>query len=342
MSNIHRLPRSQDIERQASLWFARLNADDASSEDRARFAAWLEEHPSHGRAYESLSETWQELEKSGPLVRAVQFGQAMSPSGASRPGWMRWRLAAAAASAVLLALCLSLYRYHNPDETVFQAAVGEQTSVTLPDGSAFTLNSNSLAHVDYTARRRIVVLERGEAFFSVIHNSKRPFWVHAGTSWVRDVGTEFNVDMRGSKVVVTVREGIVKVLAAISTAEPPADPSLIRSAAPVTAGEQLNIIGRAEILHDLPPAQLRRLLAWRTGSLYFQDEPLGEVADELMRYTNLKIEFADPSLRGWRVGGTFRTTPAGAQALLRMLHDGFGMPIRKLGDDRVEVEAPPK
>ena len=342
VTNIHRLPHPQDVEREASLWFARLNADDVSREDRVRFAAWLQQHPSHGRAYDALCSTWQELERSGPIVRAVYFGQAMIAAGSPPQRRSRWRLIATAAGIALLALGFGWYRYHTPDQTVFQAAIGEQTTVSLPDGSSFTLNSNSLARVEYTTRRRIVVLQRGEAFFRVVHNPERPFWVHAGDSWVRDVGTEFNVDMRGPRVVVTVREGIVKVLTALSSAKPPADPGLIRSAASITAGEQVNVIGRAEILHSLPPQQLSRLLAWRTGSLYFQDQPLGEVADELMRYTHLKIQFSDPQLRQLRVGGTFRTTPAGAQALLRMLHDGFGMRIRRVGHDRVEVLARPK
>lgn len=342
VSNIHRLPRPQDVEREASAWIARLNAEDVSEEDQARFAAWLRRHPSHGRAYTALCETWRDLENTAPLVRAVYFGQAMNAAGARRSGRTRRRLAALAASALLLTLGVVWFRYRYPDQSVFQAAVGEQTSVSLPDGSSFTLNSNSLARVHYTAHRRIVLLERGEAFFRVVHDPTRPFWVHAGTSWVRDVGTEFNVDMRGRHVVVTVREGVVRVVAAVSAAEPPTNPRLIRSAAAVTAGEQVNVEGSAEIRHALAPEQLSRLLAWRTGTLYFQDQPLGEVADELMRYTPLKIEFADPALRRVRVGGTFRTSPKGARALLRMLHDGFGMTVRRLGDNRVEVQAAPK
>jgi transmembrane sensor len=339
VGNVHRLSRRQDIEREASLWLARLSADDVCAEDRERFAAWLREHPTHERAYRALRETWDVIEKAGPLVRAVQFGQTMNAVFMPRPRRARWQLAALAAGAALIALGVGWYRYRYPDQTVFQAAVGEQTSVSLPDGSSFTLNSNSLARVEYTRHRRIVLLEHGEAFFRVVHNPKRPFWVHAGSSWVRDIGTEFNVDMQGTSVVVTVREGMVKVLTAASSAEPPADPNLIRSAAALTAGEQVNIVGRAEILHDLPTAQLDRLLAWRTGTLYFQDQPLGQVTDELMRYTHLKIEFADPALRQVRVGGTFRTSPAGAEALLRMLHDGFGITVRRIGNDRVELEA---
>jgi ferric-dicitrate binding protein FerR (iron transport regulator) len=71
------------------------------------------------------------------------------------------------------------------------------------------------------------------------------------------------------------------------------------------------------------------------SSVHFQDETLGNVAAELMRYTHLKIEFSDPALRQLRVGGTFRAGPEGADALLRLLRDGFAMTIRHEGPGRV-------
>ncbi len=58
-----------------------------------------------------------------------------------------------------------------------------------------------------------------------------------------------------------------------------------------------------------------------------------------MRYTPLEIEIEDESLRQMPVGGTFQTSPEGAEALLKMLEDGFGARIRRVGTDRVYIEA---
>lgn len=339
MVDLRHIPDREEAERQASDWLARLNADDVSEEDRRRFAEWLRASPVHARAYEALCATWQELEKSGPLVRAVYFGQAMIAASAPRPRRRRWAAAAIAATLAAIALA-AVWGLRPQDDSTFQAAVGEQTTVALPDGSTLKLNSNSRARVEYTPAARIVHLDRGEAFFSVVHNANRPFWVHAGSSWVRDVGTAFNVYLAPSGVVVTVSEGAVKVLHSGSGGVPPSDVAAISAAASVSAGEQLKVNGSAEALRDLDAAQLSHLLAWRGGSLNFEDEPLGEVADELMRYTNLKIEFSDPALRKLRVGGTFRTSPEGAEALLTVLHDGFGMTVRRDGPDRVYIEEP--
>jgi transmembrane sensor len=106
----------------------------------------------------------------------------------------------------------------------------------------------------------------------------------------------------------------------------------------VTAGQQADAHGRADVIHALDATQLTRLLAWRKSSLYFQDEPLGDVVNELMRYTTLKIEIADDSLRQLPVGGTFQTSPEGAEALLRMLQDGFGTRIERVDADHVTIE----
>jgi transmembrane sensor len=164
--------------------------------------------------------------------------------------------------------------------------------------------------------------------------------VHAGDRWVRAVGTAFNVYLRPAGVEVTVSEGTVKVGNATEYESPPSDASYTTSAAAVRAGEQADAHGRADVIHALNLTQLNHFLAWRKSSLYFQDQPLGDVANELMRYTTLKIEISDDSLRQLPVGGTFQTNPDGAEALLRMLQDGFGTRIRRVDADHVTIEGP--
>jgi transmembrane sensor len=166
--------------------------------------------------------------------------------------------------------------------------------------------------------------------------------VRAGDYWVRAVGTAFNVYLRPTGVEVTVSEGTVKVVSATANEPPPSDAAITGFVQAVTAGEQADVHNRAEVIHELDSAQISRLLAWRKSSLYFQDQPLGEVVNEMMRYTTLKIEFDDDSLRSLPVGGTFQTSPDGVEALLTMLHDGFGTTIRRDDQGRVHIEGPAK
>jgi len=339
MGNVHRLPSADDAEREASEWVVRMHATDVTDDDRTRFQAWMDAHPCNARAYAELCTTWDELVKSGPLVRAVHFGQVMNAASTPPAPRRPWAIIAmvAGVAAVILGGVWDLYR--QKQETGFQTAIGEQAAVALPDGSSFDLNTNSRVRVDYSQGARVILLERGEAFFKVAHDTRRPFWVRAGDSWVRAVGTAFNVYLRPTGPEVTVSEGTVNVVSATSNELPPSDTVTV-SAASVTAGEQVAVQGRAEVIRELNSVQLARLLAWRSSSLYFEDQPLGDVAGELMRYTTLKIDISDESLRKLPIGGTFQASPEGAEALLKTLQDGFGMTVRRDGPGHAYIEGP--
>src|SRR6202171_4322534 len=230
MGEVHRLPSADDVERQASTWFARMHADDVTADDRTRFEPWLRAQSCNAKVYSELSATWQELVKSGPLVRAVNFGQVMNAASAPPAPRRRWAVAAVAAGIGAIALGGAWNLYKQKEDTRFQTAIGEQAAVALPDGSSFDLNTDSRIRGDYRQRRRVIRLERGEAFFKVAHDTQRPFWVRAGDYWVRAVGTAFNVYLRPTGVEVTVSEGTVNVVNATANESPPSDAAIAQSA----------------------------------------------------------------------------------------------------------------
>ena len=96
-------------------------------------------------------------------------------------------------------------------KSVAETAVGEQRTVTLPDGSSVELNTASQVAIRYTARTRAVQLTRGEAHFTVASDRSRPFSVHAAGRVVTAVGTAFTVQLRRDAVEVTVAEGRVRL-----------------------------------------------------------------------------------------------------------------------------------
>ena len=261
MGEIHRLPSADEAEREASEWVARLQADDVTADDRARFAAWREAHPLNAKAYDELSTTWRELLSTGPLVRAVNFGQVMNAAATPPVRRRRWVALAAAAGVGALTLFGAWNYYLQHEDTGFQTAVGEQANVALPDGSSFDLNTNSRIRVQYSTHTRVIQLDRGEAYFKVAHDTQRPFWVRAGGSWVRAVGTAFNVYIRPSGVEVTVSEGTVKVVSEGSSEPPRTDAATAVAVASVTAGEQVHVQGSAEVIHAVDSAQMNRLLS---------------------------------------------------------------------------------
>lgn len=345
MNIIHRLPDAEAAERQAADWVARLNSDEVSDSDRASFEAWRGAHPRHARAYDELLATWRELREAGHIVRAVSFGAAMNaassfPSLPIRRQRVRVRGVLLAATMAAVAIAVAAWFFHIAPGTQFQTAIGEHAAIQLPDGSSLELNSNSLARVEYSAGARVIRLKRGEAYFKVAHDTQRPFWVVAENSWVRAVGTAFNVYMHPAGVQVTVSEGIVKVATDRVADATPTDAALISAPVSIlTAGQQVQLTGDAADIRSLGSAELTRSVAWREGVLYFENQPLGAVIDEMARYTPMQILIEDPHLRGLPIGGTFQANPQGAQALLAMLQDGLGLHVRRDGSKRAYVSS---
>src|SRR5262249_2349747 len=155
------------------------------------------------------------------------------------------------------------YWSEHPSERVFQTAIGEHAAISLPDGSTLELNSGSVAHVDYSDAARVIHLERGEGFFKVAPDKARPFWVVAGSSWVRALGTAFNVYLRPSGVRVTVSEGRVKVSPANRLGgRVPTEASALQSSASVlAAGQQLDLQGDTVAVRSLPSNEISRSVA---------------------------------------------------------------------------------
>jgi len=337
MTDIHRLPRVEDVEWQAAAWIERLQADDATDADRARCLAWRRAHRRHERVFRDMLATYQLLTAAGSSVRATSFGIAMqTATQRRRRGGRGWAAVAAVVALLLAPLWSGWQAWVSPR---FETGIGEREVVRLPDGSSMELNSASAARVSYGDDGRVIRLTRGEAYFSVVHDPQRPFWVVAGDTWVRAVGTAFNVNRRaGGDVRVTVNEGKVKVVAVPGGGDSPSDDALAQlPASLLSAGAQADVRPGHTELRTLPPPQVTREVSWRTGTVHFENRPLREVAEELGRYTPLRIELSDRA-RDLRVGGSFQTNPQGVEALLTALHDGFDLNVRREGEQRVYVE----
>lgn len=340
MSDVHRLPDEQKVLQEASAWMARLKADDVTPADRERFRLWRTAHPMHGRVIDELTGTWNRLAARPSLARrfaledsARETARRAEPEKAlAQPAGRRATWAAATIALITggaLFACLSLTK---PGE-VYVTAIGERATISLPDGSILELDSNSRARVDISATRRLVRLERGEAFFKVVHNPQRPFLVIARSSWVCDVGTAFNVDVGARDVHVTVDEGTVKVGAFNPLLEDLpfdyADLTDTPALTVLTTGQEARLRGTEVNIRALTPEQLDSAASWRAGILYFENQPLAAVVKQMERYTRMNIVISDERLKQLPVGGTFRADPEGVEAFLTMLAQGLGLQVQR-------------
>lgn len=181
----------------------------------------------------------------------------------------------------------------------YETAVGERSTVTLPDGSSMMLNTATITQVAYNGRERGVLLISGQALFTVAQGQTDPFRVYAGDRVITATGTAFEVYLEGGTVRVSLIEGTVKVsrrLAAGETVSPSEDD--------LTAGEVL--IAAPGAPTRVRSADVVRLSSWRAGLVSFDDAPLSEAVQEINRYTTRPIVLADAVAGGYRVSGTFR------------------------------------
>lgn len=278
---------------EASAWRVHLTEIDAES--TAEFEAWLAADPRNADAWERVESPWGFLgthaaEPAVVAARSLALGTTPRFGRPAPPQTVPWMRIATAAIVALSAAGAGIYWWMQPLD--YRTALGERRTMVLSDGSRFTLDSNSELRVAYSAHVRNLVLVRGQARFEVAHDIARPFLVAANGAVVRATGTDFDVDLPASGIVVTLIEGHVAV-------------SDARDRVALNAGEQLT----------LAPAQRPQIaavdtadaLAWQNGQVVFHNAPLAAVIDRMNRYNQTQLVLADAALAHLPVSGTFNT-----------------------------------
>ena len=258
----------------------------------------------------------------------------------SRAIWSR-PLAMAAGFAAIAVLTVFLLRGNliepNGLDQIesYQTSLSEHRNVVLSDGSEVVLGAVSSISVNFTSGQRMVVLDRGEALFTVSKDSNRPFVVVAGLGSITAVGTAFNVRRDEGRVVVTVTEGTVKFNptqknpAASSTG----NPGIISTPEPqqLTVGYQAVYgAGSLEVVKLQDPTIVT---SWQSGRLQYLAEPLKYVITGVNRYSDIEIIIADKSI-GEMVftGSVFQDQ---TDSWLLGLEEVFSIEVVATGNDKV-------
>ncbi|WP_193163794.1 FecR family protein [Microbulbifer hainanensis] len=343
MNNVYRLPDRERSLDEACEWIARLDRglDEGETRDLQH---WLADSRGNRDTLMQVAELWDKMDALSRLADLFPAPVEKKPRFAHR--W--W----AAAASVLLLVGAALWQagvqlgelplpgaqlVSNMDK-VYETAVGEHSTVNLPDGSVLVLNTNSLVRVHYTRASRLIDLDRGEINVQVAHDKQRPLSVVAAGRVVQAVGTAFNVQLRRDKnVELIVTEGRVRVADQDERSEPPPLPA---TATAVSKGERL-LMNEAqpepEQVEKIAPGDMDAKLSWRTGNLVFRGEPLAQAVEEISRYTSVRFRLEGEQLKNVRVAGLFRT--GDVKGLLRTLNDNFDIASERL-DDRTVVLRP--
>ncbi len=272
------------------------------------FEAWLEGSAEHAEAYADVERLWAAASEvaDDPEIRAWR---SELDRGLDRARFGRRAIAAGIAAAVVGLSGLGVRELVAPRplaDQSFRTEVGQQATVTLPDGSSVTLNTDTVVRTRADGDRRLVYLEKGQAFFRVAKDRRRPFVVAAAGRTVTALGTAFDVrvDRGGLKVVLV--EGKVRVESPPpkAGAAPAAAATEAAIATEMGPGSQLVAPSGAE--WRVARTDVARETSWLNGQIVIRDQPLGEAIRELNRYSRRKIVLGEPALAQVRVSGVFR------------------------------------
>lgn len=300
------------IEERAIAEQAARHSGEWTAADERRLENWLAEDSAHRHAWQRVSQLWQ-------MAGALPLRPASNPAR-HQPHFLRRHAPVFAGLAVMLLLApLGLHLWYGKTQTV-STRMAQQKTIDLPDGTSIMLDADSELTFQFGYGQRRATLARGEAFFTVQHDARRPFEVIAGSGRIVDLGTRFDVDIRNGVVNVAVLEGKVGISHAKGETE-----LIAGQGAGYDAGGAITPIAAVD----------DSVAIWREGKRVYRNIPLGEVLQVMHRYLPVSFELTDPALAQLRVSGVFRVTDL--HAFLATLQTSFPVHARWLDGRRIEL-----
>jgi len=291
----------------ASDWLQRLDQPEVPEADLLTWLKWHGESEENRQAFEHMQRLYRQLrELPTDCRRELREQIGHIPTTPKLNSGKSWALAASLILLVGVAgSALWLARGHETAVAVYTAPQGQHRTVKLSDGSVTVPASDSIISVQYSGATRSLHVERGQAYFEVAHNSRRPFIVQAGPVQVTAVGTEFNVTRSEHQVAVTVTDGVVDV------AQLPAmDDNVAASGggAPVSMERHRLGMGQHLVLRDRTAAatgqQADVNTAWPNGEVQFVEARLQQVIQTVNRYAQRPLVIDDPRVADLTYSGT--------------------------------------
>jgi len=208
---------------------------------------------------------------------------------------------------------------------------GQMSQVVLSDGTKIWLNSGTTIRYpeQFAADSRSVTIN-GEAYFEVAKMAHKPFTVNSSDLKIEVLGTSFNISayQEDQESTVTLVEGKVN-------AQSLDGKSMINLIPGQLATKNKNNSNIA-----IKTVDTDFYKAWIEGRIFFDDEPLGQIANKLDRWFNVKITFDNESLKSHRFTGTIlKNKPVDQimQALELLAPIKFKHEINATGKDKIII-----
>jgi transmembrane sensor len=162
-----------------------------------------------------------------------------------------------------------------------QTLRGGYYRLQLPDGSKVWLNSaSSVFFASAFGNNERQVSVNGEAYFDVVKDPGRPFYVRVPGLEIEVLGTKFNIQAYKEENIVrtSLVEGNVKVKAGTQVEY-------------LKPGEQAVLTQKKKLKKITDPSLVKKATAWRDGTFIFENDNLKAIMDELGRWYDLDIHY---------------------------------------------------
>lgn len=321
-------PRSDNVEEAAALWYARMTSDLKTPADQAAFDAWLKGDPKRSEIYAeicALSGRFELLAGRAELASLKVDAQILEEHRRSFLARFGGALAGAGLASAAAVGAFVVLGNDGAQREHWTTRAGEILEVTLNDGSMAVLGPNTRLEAAYLNNQRLLEIARGQAYFDVAHDARRPFVVSTAGRTIVALGTAFDVRSFRDDLTITLVRGRVAVARLGEAPEAVLDP-----------GEQFRAaFGRTSVSRVNAEAEL----AWRTGVYDFRDVQLSEAVARFNQGADVRLIVSDAYLSSLRVSGVFRADdPAGFAAALA---PAYPIQARRLQSGDILLERTP-
>ncbi|MGN1233791.1 MAG: FecR family protein [Candidatus Cryptobacteroides sp.] len=262
-----------------------------SEEEQGELESWKD---SHHTSYENLHSP-EELRKhtSEMISFSREAAWAKIDARIRRRKMIRGISIAAAIVLPLLAIAGLLTMPSNEEAMPVMAVVttgrGEEKTVILPDGTS--VNLNSLSRITYpgtfSGECRTVSLE-GEALFNVT-TTNIPFVVSTESMRIEVLGTSFDVYAYSGKTARTVLlKGSVRISSGSGDCI-------------LSPGQMASVSGEEGTIR-IDEVDADFYASWTQGKIFFRDERLEDIMDELSRLYEFEVEYGSDAVKNLRFG----------------------------------------
>ena len=285
----------------------RLFAGEAGTQEKSEINDWLNLNEENRKLFNDLKEIWLScgVEQNADcydVEEAIRKFRQKTTFMDKEDGTKRRIFQFLRYAAILLLIALLPFSYYFGKKhasgfssmATVSCALGDKTSIVLPDSSSVVLNSGSRLSFSNNFRggSRQVYLD-GEAYFKIKKDPRNPFIVNTTSVKVEVLGTEFNLKAYSDEktITTTLVNGKLK--------ESGNNKSIV-----ILPNQKLVFDRETKEMNLLQITDLSPETEWKDGRLVFRNQSLGDLKLTLERWFDVEIHFADDLVKSRRFTGT--------------------------------------